>query len=87
MIVAISKEKLSYLILLVNLLYAPLTLRLRDDLCGTLNNDLISFKHSHYTHANAKIQSIIGFDTIFMAVSRGTSLKLGKGAVATCTSS
>ena len=72
-----------YLIFLVDLLHAALTLRLCNDFSSIFHNDLVRLKRSHGSHTVAAVFRVDHFDAIIVAVAFGTSPKFGKGTVAT----
>jgi hypothetical protein len=72
---------LAYLVLFVDLLHAPLALRLCDYLSGILDNDLVRFKCSHSTHAKAPILGVQNLYAIIITVAFGTSPEFCKGPV------
>jgi hypothetical protein len=71
----------AYLVFFVDLLHAPLALRLCDDLSGILHNDLVRFKCSHSTHAIAPIFGVQNLYAIVITIAFGTSPEFCKRPV------
>ena len=74
---------LSYLVLLIDLFHTPFTLRLRDDLAGIFNNDLMGLEGPHCPYTVTTAVSLHDLNTIIIAIPFAASLELCKGAVAT----